>query len=252
MADDSSKTAICIQDFPKRPEDGQRQLCTNGYTYRYEAKTTSWTVCGMVGIQGPQGPKGPSGDGCPPPYINEETKTWWVYEATPNSEFVVKDTGMPCTGLSTLLNFKGTIRSWDNRPNPELVKLTDGDAYYVLNDFTIPDPGHEDGEPYVIFGKWSPARCWQPDCDSGRQGKTQPLRAHQEQDGADGKDGEGYAMPVLTLPKPGLKEYKRGRLYLTINNVLAVAVGGENVPTIEDGKYAYNDWQRDDRSDYAD
>ena len=160
---------------------------------------------------------------------------------------------MPCTGLSTLLNFKGTIRSWDNRPNPELVKLTDGDAYYVLNDYSIPDPGHENGEPYVIFwgnGHWHDAGNL--NVIPGPPGQDSTVEGPPGQDGADGKDGEGYAMPVLTLPKPGDKEYKRGRLYLTINNVLAVAVGGENVPTIEDGKYAYNDWQRDDRSDYAD
>ena len=99
MADDSSKTAICIQDFPKRPEDGQRQLCTNGYTYRYEAKTTSWTVCGMVGIQGPQGPKGPAGDGCPPPYINEETRLGGSMRPRQTVSLLSKTLGCPVLGF---------------------------------------------------------------------------------------------------------------------------------------------------------
>ena len=47
-------------------------------------------------------------------------------------------------------------------------------------------------------------------------------------DGAKGDTGDpgpGYAIPVMYLPDPGDPEYKRGELYLTYNNVLAIAVG---------------------------
>ena len=255
MANNISEYPLCIQDFPPRPVHGQRQACTNGYTYRYDKPTTSWTVCGMVGVQGPRGRKDQPGNSMPPCYIDHTTETWWCYKENPvyqpefrpnvpeprdalppdappihQLEFIPFDTGMPCTGLNTILNLIGTLPTADALPE-----------YYLLGD-------HKDGDAYIVEDTWHvwflAKKHWHdggpmngvvgPKGDKGDKGED-------GKDGEEGKPGEMWAIPCFTLPHRDDPLYKRGRIYLTANNLLAIAVGGNEVPQTEDGKPVYED-----------